>query len=234
MKKLFLLTTCLLAAAVINAQTLEEIVKKYSAANKLDQITNFKTIKITGKMSMMGMELPMEMWMKNPNKIKSVTSFNGQEIIQVFDGQKGFMLNPMTGASTPTEMDAESAGSLNRSNLFQNYLENYLKQGKLSLEPEEAVNGVQCFKIKTSAEGGATIFMFIDKSSYRLVKNSAKVNSQGMDVTVESFPSDYKDFNGVILPSKTTTSASGMEFVIEFTNVEVNLPMDDSIFTIKQ
>jgi hypothetical protein len=55
-----------------------------------------------------------------------------------------------------------------------------------------------------------------------------------MSVTVESFPTDYKDFNGVILPTKTTTSASGMEFVLEFTNVEINIPMDDSIFTIKQ
>jgi outer membrane lipoprotein-sorting protein len=233
MKKLLLITTCLLVAAVVNGQTLEEIVKNYSSANKLDQITSFKTIKITGKMSMMGMELPMEMWMKNPNKIKSVTSMNGQEIVQIFDGTKGYMINPMAGSSTPQEMDQESIGSLLRSNLFQNYLANYLKEGKLTLEPEEAVNGVTCFKLKTTAEGGAEIYMFIDKSTYRLLKNTANVMSQGMAVTVESFPSDYKDFNGVILPTKTTTSASGMEFVLEFTNVEVNLPMEDSIFTVK-
>jgi outer membrane lipoprotein-sorting protein len=232
MKKLFLITTCLLVAAVINGQTLEEIVKKYSVANKLDQITNFKTIKITGKMSMMGMELPMEMWMKNPNKIKSVTSMNGQDIIQVYDGQKGYMVNPMMGSSAPTEMDAETASSLLRSNLFQNYLANYLKEGKLALEADEAVNGVACYKIKTTTESG-TIYMFIDKSSLRMIKNSANVTSQGATVTVESFPSDYKDFNGVILPAKTTTSASGMEFIIEFTKVEVDLPMDDSIFTVK-
>jgi outer membrane lipoprotein-sorting protein len=233
MKKLLLITTCLLVAAVVNAQTLEEIVKNYSSANKLDQITSFKTIKITGKMSMMGMELPMEMWMKNPNKIKSVTSMNGQDIVQVFDGTKGYMINPMAGSSTPQEMDQESMGSLLRSNLFQNYLANYLKEGKLSLETEEAVNGVPCFKLKTTAEGGAEIYMFIDKSTYRLIKNTANVVSQGMAVTVESFPSDYKDFNGVILPTKTTTSASGMEFVLEFTNVEINTPMEDSLFTIK-
>lgn len=233
MKKLFLLTTCLLAAAVINAQTLDEIVKKYSTANKFDQITSFKTIKITGKMSMMGMELPMEMWMKNPDKIKSVTSMNGQDIIQVYDGQKGYMVNPMTGSSTPVEMDPESAANLLRSNLFQNYLANYLKEGKLNLEGEEAVNGVPAFKIKISAENNAIIYMFIDKSTYQVIKNTASVTSQGTEVTVESFPSDYKDFNGIMLPAKTTTSAQGMEFVIEFTNVEVNIAMEDSIFTIK-
>jgi outer membrane lipoprotein-sorting protein len=233
MKKLLLITACMLVAAVVNSQTLEEIVKKYSSANKLDQISNFKTIKITGKMSMMGMELPMEIWMKSPTKIKSVTSMNGQDIIQVFDGTKGYMINPMAGSATPTEMDKESVGSLLRSNLFQNYMATYLKEGKLSLEPEEAVNGVACFKLKTIAEGGAEVYMFIDKSTYLLVKNTANVMSQGAPVTVESFPSDYKDFNGILLPTKTTTSASGMEFVLEFTNVEVNIPMDDSIFTVK-
>jgi outer membrane lipoprotein-sorting protein len=234
MKRLFLLTACLLAAAVINAQSLEDIVKKYSVANKLDQITSYKTIKITGKMSMMGMELPMEIWMKNPNKIKSVTSFNGQDIIQVFDGQKGYMLNPMTGSTDPTEMDQQTSSSLLRSNLFQNYLANYLKEGKLTLEPDEAVNGVPCFKLKTIVDGGSVVYLSIDKATYRVVKTSATVNSQGQEVTVESFPTDYKDFNGVLLPSKTTTSASGMEFVLEYTNAEVNIAMDDSIFTIKK
>ena len=41
----------------------------------------------------------MTMWMKNPNKIKTVTSINGQEMIQVFDGVKGYTVNPMTGST---------------------------------------------------------------------------------------------------------------------------------------
>ena len=32
---------------------------------------------------------------------------------------------------------------------------------------------------------------------------------------------------------KTTTTAQGMEFVMKFTKVEVDIPMDDSIFKIK-
>jgi len=32
---------------------------------------------------------------------------------------------------------------------------------------------------------------------------------------------------------KTTTSAAGMEIVITFTKVEVDIPIDDSVFKIK-
>ena len=74
MKKLIFILTGLILMSVINAQSLDEIVKRYTVANKLDKVSAMKTIKITGKMSMMGMEMPMKMWMKNPNKIKTVTS----------------------------------------------------------------------------------------------------------------------------------------------------------------
>ena len=72
--------------AVINAQSLEEIVKKYGEANKQDKMAAVTSIKITAKMSMMGMEMPMVMLMKNPNKIKVTYSFNGQEMVSVFWG----------------------------------------------------------------------------------------------------------------------------------------------------
>jgi len=63
MKKIVFVLSGLLTACIINAQSLDEIIKKYSEANKQDKISAMSTIKITGKMSMMGMDLPLEMWM---------------------------------------------------------------------------------------------------------------------------------------------------------------------------
>jgi hypothetical protein len=235
MKKLILFLSGILIASAINAQSLDEIVKKYTVANKLDQVSKFKTIKVTAKMSMpaMGMEMPMEMWMKNPNKIKSVTSFNGQDMIQVFDGEKGYMVNPMTGSSSPVEMSADDIASIKRNNMFENYLANYHKEGKLTLLGEEAVNGAPAFKIKAAINPTTTTDMFIDKSTYRLVKSTVNSNSQGMAVSVDSFPTDYQEINGFVIPMKTTMTMQGMEFSIIFSKVEVDVPMEDSIFTVK-
>ena len=119
MKKLLLIATFLLAAVVINAQSLEDIVKKYTAANKLDRLSGIKTVKITANMSMMGMEMPMTMWLKSPNKIKNVMSINGQDMIQVFDGVKGYMVNPMAGSTDPVEMTAEQIKTLTNNNLLR-------------------------------------------------------------------------------------------------------------------
>jgi hypothetical protein len=229
MKKLVFLMTGLIMMTVVSAQSLDEIVKKYTVANKLDNVVNLKTIKITANMSVMGMELPMVMWMKNPNKIKTVTSINGQDMVQVFDGEKGYVINPMAGSMDPVEMTPDQVKQTLRSSMFQNYMDTYLKNGQLTLAGEENVKDKPAYKLQATVEGGTVIDMFIDKSSYFLVKTAT--TSQGM--TMESYPSDYTETNGVMIPMKTSTSAQGMDILISFSKVEVDVPMEDSVFKIK-
>ncbi|HBE40055.1 MAG TPA: hypothetical protein DDW27_02410 [Bacteroidales bacterium] len=233
MKKLVLISACLITSLILNAQSLEEIVKNYTAANKLDQVAGKKSIKITAKMSMMGMEMPMEIWMKNPNKIKTVMNMSGQEIIQSYDGEKGYSVNPMTGSSQPAEMSPEEVKQLLRNNNFENMLDKYLKNGQLEVAGEDAVNGKPVIKVKATLEPGAVSMLYIDKATWMLVKQTMDVTQGGMPATVVTFPSDYMETSGIIMPMKTTTSVSGMEMVISFTKVEVDIPMDDSIFKLK-
>jgi hypothetical protein len=218
---------------VISAQSLDEIVKKYTEANKLDKVANLKTIKITANMSAMGMDIPIVMYMKSPNKIKSVTSINGQEMIQVFDGVKGYVINPMAGSTDPVEMTPEQVAQTLRSSLFQNYMASYLKSGKLALDGEDKVNDKPAYKIKATLDGGNVVSMYIDKSSYFLVKTSTTTSQGGMTVSVDSYPSNYTETNGVMIPMKTSTSAQGMDMVLNFTKVEVDIPIDDSVFKVK-
>jgi hypothetical protein len=233
MKKLIFIMAGMIMMSVVSAQSLDEIVKKYTIANKLDHVATLKTIKITANMSVMGMDMPMVFYMKNPDKIKSVTSVNGQDMIQVFDGEKGYVLSPMTGSTEPVEMTPDQVKQSLRSSLFQNSMANYLKSGQLALAGEENVNDKPAYKIKATVEGGSVIDMFIDKSSFLLVKTSTTTSMNGATVTMDSFPSDYTETNGLLIPMKTSTSAQGMDIVINFTKVEVDVPMEDSIFKIK-
>ena len=199
---------------------------------KTSQLANVKTIKITGKMSSMGMEMPMTLIMKNPNKIKVVYSLNGQEIVSVYDGVKGYTKN--VGSAAPVELTGDQLKQVQNNNVFQNELITYYKSGKLSLDGEEVVNGKPAYKIKATLDGGNTAYMSIDKSTYYLVKTSAKVSQMGQVMTVDSFMSDYVDIQGVVMPKKTSASTEGMEMaVINFDKVEVNIPVDDSEFSIK-
>jgi outer membrane lipoprotein-sorting protein len=232
MKKLISILAGLALLSSLGAQSLQEIVNKYTSANKLDKISSLKTIQIKGNMSMVGMQVPVTMWMKNPNKIKIVTDLNGQNMIQVYDGIKGYSVNPMSGSTTPVAMSAEEVEQTLRANMFQNYMASYLKKGQLGLVGDEKVNDKPSFKLKATMDDGSIIYFFIDKGSYLMSKISTTTSQGGMSMAIDIFPSDYKETNGFILPMKTTTTAQGMEIEMKFTSVEVDNPMDDSIFKI--
>ena len=233
MKKIVIVLTGLLVACVINAQTLDEIVKKYSSAMKTDKLVSISSIKVSGKVSAMGMELPLVMTMKNPNKIRVTYSLNGQDMVTAFDGEKGYAINPMTGSTEPVEITGEQLKQVQNQNAFRNELLDYFKEGKLTLEGEENINGNAAHKLKAESENGP-VMMFIDKASYRLVKTSAKVDRMGTMMDVDSYMTDYVDIEGVVMPKKITQMANGEEAaVITFENIEVNIPIDDSVFKLK-
>jgi outer membrane lipoprotein-sorting protein len=233
MKKSIFIIAGLLIASVLNAQTLNEIIKKYSEANRFDKISGFSTVKIKAKISMQGMELPVDIWMKNPDKIKTVTNLAGQEIISAFDGKKGYVVNPATGSNKPVEMTSEEINQAKNNNIFLNILDNYNKQGKLTLLGDEDVNGNPAYKIKINVDGADSAIMYIDKKSFFVTKSTTTVSQNGMTMTVNSFPGDYREVNGLILPMKTVSSAEGMNIVTTYENVEVNTPIADSEFTLK-
>jgi outer membrane lipoprotein-sorting protein len=233
MKQLGFVLAGLFIASAINAQSLDEILKKYTEANKYDKISSLSTIKISAKMSAMGNEFTTEIWMKNPDKIKTATNINGQDMVSALNGTKGYAMSPMSGSAGPVEMTSDEVKLAGLSNVFQNFLVNYYKEGKITFEGDENVNDKPAFKLKVDLDGGNSIMVFINKSDYLVVKNVLTGKQGGMDFTLESYPSDYRETNGFIMPMKTKTSVQGMEYSTTIDKVEVNVPMDDSIFSIK-
>lgn len=234
MKKIGLLFTALAAVCILDAQSLDAILKQYSSAINTDKLASIKTIKITGKMSAMGMEMPMVMYMKNPNKIKVTYSFNGVDMVSVFDGVKGFTMNPMMGSAEPIELTGEQLKQVQNNNAFRNELLTYYNNKQVTLEGAEDVNGKPANKLKITVDGGNPIYMCLDKGTGLIVKTSTTVEQMGTTMNVDSYMTDYVDTKGVIMPKKTTAMANGMEAAtISFDLIEVDVPMEDSLFRIK-
>jgi outer membrane lipoprotein-sorting protein len=252
MKKLVFVLIGLVFGIVINAQSLNEIVMNYSAAMKIDRLASITSIKITSKMSLigMGLEMPMVTFSKNPDKVKSITSINGQDIVSVFDGEKGYSINPLSGSTNPVELTGDQLKQAQDNNAFQNDVLNYFKNGELSFVGEENVNGKPTFILQAKLKNtpnfrfidkgsylkGTPIFLFIDKESYLLIKTSTIIHKKGgpIKMNYDSYMTDFVDIDGVVMPKKTTIIAGGTATgVILIDKIEVNVPMDDSIFKMK-
>jgi len=154
MKKLIILLPALLVASVCSAQTLDEIINKYYAANGTEILEKASTLYIEGNVSQMGTDMPIFISVKKPDKVKVVISFSGMDIITAFDGEKGYMINPLSGATDPVEIPAEQLASVQDYNMFRDNLLDNFKAGRVKLEGVEDVNGKPAFKLPFTDEQG--------------------------------------------------------------------------------
>lgn len=235
MRKSLLFLAAFLAASVCSAQTLDEIVNKYYAANGTEKLEKANSITVEASISQMGTEMPMTIMVKKPNKVKVVISFSGMEIITAFDGEKGFMVNPMTGATEPVEIPEEQLSSVQEYNMFRDSMLEAYKAGRLKLDGEEDVKGSPCYKILVTDETGNTTTAYIDKATMLTVKTVTTVEQMGQEMTVESFIEEYKDVDGIKFPGVISQNASGMELSrIVFNKIELDGEIDDSVFSISE
>lgn len=233
MKKALILVASFMVVSVCSAQTLDNIINKYYKATGIENLDKISTIKMEGKMSQMGVEIPMSITVKKPDKVRVQISYNGLDIITMYDGVKGYMINPMMGSSDPVELPADQLGSVQNYNMFKDNVMDSFKEGKITLDGEGDVNGKPAYKLTLKDDQGGSTQVFIDKESNLIVKTVTTVNQMGQEMEVESYVKEYMDVNGIKFTKVITQTVNGMEMGgITFDKVEVDQPVDDALFTI--
>lgn len=231
MKKSMTLLAAIILASFCSAQTLDEVANKYYAANGLEKLENARTMTLKGVVSQMGMELPLTIMVKKPNMVKVLQEFSGMEIIIAFDGEKAYMVNPMTGSTDPVELPAEQAGSVQQYNMFRDTFMDNFKAGRVTLDGEEAIDGKPAFKLTLTNETGDRTTYFIDKESYLTVKTIQTVNQMGQEMEVETYVREHKVIDGIKFGTKITNFVNGAEMGgMTIETIEIDAPIEDSVF----
>jgi hypothetical protein len=86
----------------------------------------------------------------------------------------------------------------------------------------ETVNGEECYKVVLMPREGKPETMFFGKKSGLMWKTTLVAASPMGDITADVFAAEYKDFGGVLVPSKITQKAAGQEFTTTIESVKVN------------
>jgi outer membrane lipoprotein-sorting protein len=227
-----------LAALTAAAQepALEQILaKSVAAAGGSAAIQAVNTVVVSGKMVMGGgkMEAPVVVKVKRPNWMRTEVTFQGQSIVQAFDGTVGWTINPMAGPD-PQKMDAKQAESLGESMSIEGMLGSLEGIGKRSqgmeLVGKEDLGGGAAYKIKVTRKSGAA-FVWVDAKTFLMVKSSGKTASMGQELEVETFPGDYKKVGELLFAHSMEQKANGRTLMqMTFDKVEINTPLDDAMF----
>ena len=217
------------------AQDADEIASKYvNAIGGMDKILAIQTLKMSGKFSANGMDIPFTQTYKRPDRFLMQLTMQGMTMKQAFDGTQGSSINPFTGKKDPDLVPQDLMKAIKRQSEFEGQLVNYKAKGsKIELIGKEDFEGSQVFNIKLTDKDGDVSNMFIDVESYLLIKIKDKLKFDTKEIESETMMSNYKDVNGVLMPFALEVKVPGSPMgtqKITIDKFEPNIAVADSIF----
>lgn len=212
MKKIALsiLTVFIMSTAFVSGQDLNEVLNKYFEVIGQEKIIASKSSETKGKMIQMGIEIPFKQFSAYPDKFRVEATFQDMTLIQTYNGEEGWSLNPFVGMTEPTAMSADELKSAKVQADYEGMLWDWEKKGyKVTLEENEEVEGADCYVVKTISPEGDEYITYLDAESYVPIKIKNKVKMQGQEIESETFMSNYQEGDGYVYAGKIETRMNG-------------------------
>lgn len=241
MKKLLIILVSILVAGPMWAQdlTLDEIISKNLTAIGQDKLMKTETIKMTGMMSMQGMEFKITQYSKKPDKMRQDMAIQGMNIIVAIEGETGWTISPMTtGTTDPQDLPPEVIKQLLEESMVEpdvnwdNPFFNWKEKGiNVELVGKEDFDGKPVYNIKFTFENNLVVNYHIDVERFFVLRQLYTVSEMGQTYDQEIRYSDYRDIDGIICPFNIKILANG-QVATTFTvdGCEFGIPIDDSLF----
>jgi len=234
MKKITLILAIALfsAGTLVQAQSLEKVLKNYHETMGQDVVLKSETSLSNGKMIQMGIEIPFKQFASKPAKFRIEATFQGMTLIQSFNGEKGWVINPFAGQTEAQEMSEDEVNDAKIQADYEGMFWNWEEKGhKVTLEENEDVEGTDCYVVKVVTEDGDEILTYIDTENYITLKSKMTTTRQGQEVVTENIMSNYQEADGYVYAGKVETRMGGQivaTMVID--EVVLNPELDQEIF----
>lgn len=230
---LFTLLMAVFAITASNAQDAQELLDKYFETIGQENLLKVKSIHATGNATQMGMEFPFEMILKRPDKLKMVFEIQGTQIVQAYDGETAWTINPMSGSSEPVDVTGPQADGLMENADMDGQLWNWKEKGhQLELEGTEEVDDMEMSVLKLTKKNGNIDYYYLDPDSYLVPKMKSKVMMEGSEMEVEVLMSNYQEVKGFIMPFTMEQRMNGQTMItIMIEAVEVDKEFEDAFFS---
>jgi len=194
---------------------------------------SMKSVKMTGKMTAQGIEMPLTVYAMRPNFNRQEITMAAGKAIQAFDGTTAWVVNPTLGIETPQAVPGPAAEFAKNSADFDGALINYKAKGNdIELVGKEQLEGKDVYHLKVTTKGGPVQHYLLDADSGIELRMSAEVElGSGQKQTLTTAMSNYKQVDGIMIPHTVTQTAGGRTLLQwTITTVEFNAVPDDSIF----
>jgi hypothetical protein len=229
-KQTFLLLILSVTSYNLFAQSADDIINDYfTAIGGRDKIGQINSVHMTGTFSIMGTDGDEEVTILNGKGFKSVVSFNGQNVEQAVTDSGGWMINPFMGSSDPVALPQDQYAAVKDQIYVGGVLFNYKNNGtQVQYLGMDTVDGKSAYKIEATSPDSVKTTFYIDSSTHYLAQLMREFQGQ---VTTAKY-SDFRktDFGNIMPYAEELTLPQGMQATMTTSKVEVNVPVDPSVF----
>ncbi|WP_457654072.1 hypothetical protein [Rhodocaloribacter sp.] len=211
------------------------VARHVAALGGLEKLQTIQTLKRVGDAHMMGMSMPIVMYQKRPDKVRTeveIPSMN-MEIITAFDGETAWMLNPMMGSTAQPMSPEQSRNMLDQADIDGKLVDYEAKGYSVEYLGETEVAGKPAHKLRLTHPDRPESFLYLDAETYLVVKSEGTGTDPqtGGTVPMEIYLSDYRPVNGVMMPHALEVHLRGEKFQdLVFTSIVANTEMSDQLF----
>ena len=178
-----------------------------------------------------GMEGKLMIQAKAPNLMLLRIELAGfGEVLQGYDGTVGWAMDPASG---PSLAEGDALAQLKDQANFYSTLYRDEDLQSLTLVGKEEFAGSDAYRITAVSVNGAETTLFFSVESGLLVGTDSVQHTPMGEISVRSLVSDYKEFEGALVPTRTEQTMMGMQQVITIDAVSFE-PIDEAAFALPE
>ena len=226
------LTLFIASSAAGLAQDLESILEAHYKAASLEKMQKIETIMTSGTnmYSMAGIESSFTMYQARPNKLRIEAKVQGTNLIQTYNGEKGWMYAPAMGIGQPKELSDQELETILNQAEFENPLWNYEEKGSEVELIGTSEDGTEDH-LQLSNENGDVMNFYLDRKSHLITTIKSTQLMGGSDQEIEISMKDYKNVKGIPVSHFVSTKLGGqVVYTITIETVEYNKEIDPELF----
>jgi hypothetical protein len=230
MKRILSTLVFVLAVVAMQAQSIDEIVKKHVEA--IGGEANWRKVKnfvMKGNIKANGADVSLTTTLVDAKGMRVDMDIFSMKNWVIMTTTEGWTYMPIQGQTKPEAMTAEDIKSTKDELHILDPFITYKEMGKkIEFVGKDDMEGVECLKLKLTNKDGVETSYWIDPTNYYTLKSVMKATINGKEEEQESTFSNYKKHaeSGIVFPMTTNSMMGDMEI----TSLEVNAKLDDNIF----
>lgn len=211
--------------------------RNVAARGGRERLRSVQSVRMTGRLapSGPGVEAPIRLELKRPDRIRMEVTFQGMTGVQAYDGTSGWQIAPFRGQSIPVRMSPEETSQALEQADIDGPLVDYKEKGHtVELVGPEKVDETDAWRLKLALKNGTVRDVYLDAATFLEILTVSRRRIRGVPVEAESRLEDYREVGGILFPHRIRSGARGRpeRQTVLVETIEINPALDDARFRI--